>query len=45
MWYCVSQLANQHLMVTVLLEYYDLFTACINIMLGTYYLMLYQAQN
>ena len=29
--------ANQHLTVTVLLEYVDLFTSCMNIMLGIYH--------
>ena len=33
----ILKVVNQHLMVTVLLEYLDLFTACIKIMLGTYY--------
>ena len=29
--------ANQHLTMTVLLEYVDLFTSCMNITLGTYH--------
>ena len=33
----ILKVANQHLMVIVLLEYIDLFTTCKNIMLGTYY--------
>ena len=33
----IVNVANQHLMVTVLLEFVDLSTSCMNIMLGTRY--------
>ena len=33
----ILNVANQHFTVTVLLEYIDLFTTCIKIMLGPYY--------
>ena len=33
----ILNVANQNFMVTVVLEYIDLFTACIKIMLGLYY--------
>ena len=33
----ILNVANQHFMVTVLLEYIDLFTTCMKIMLEPYY--------
>ena len=33
----ILNIANQHFTVTVLLEYIDLFTTCMKIMLGPYY--------
>ena len=33
----ILKVVNQHLTMTVLLEYLNLFTTCMKIMLGTYY--------
>ena len=33
----ILNIGNQHITVTVLLEYIDLFTMCMKIMLRTYY--------
>ena len=33
----IASVANQHLTMTVLLEYLDLFTSCMNIMIGIHY--------
>ena len=33
----ILNVGNQHFMVTVLLEYIDLFTTCMKIMVGPYY--------
>ena len=33
----ILNVGNQHSMVTVLLEYIDLFTTCMKIMVGPYY--------